>query len=73
VEKSKMDRSQKVVVLMLVLAIIFSVVSIVISYNFANFDLDFLKSRGVSGNVVDSSGGGIGLVVESPPQIGGEG
>jgi len=64
-----MDKSKRVIVVLLVLAILFSVASIYISVSVSNLNL---PRGGVSGNAVGNSGGGISLVVESSNSRGGE-
>lgn len=58
-----MDRNQKLIVLLLVLAIIFSFASVLISMNVAKIEL---PGRDFSGNAIRADeNGGIGLVVEA--------
>jgi len=63
-----MDNTQRVIVVLLVLAILFSGISIFVSYAALNIDVPR-----TSGGVVEESGGGISLSIERPPIQGGEG
>ena len=59
-----MEKSQKVILVVLILAIVFSVFSILICVNL--FDSDFPASS--TGNAVEDSGGGVQFLVETNSQ-----
>jgi hypothetical protein len=62
-----MNGGQKIMLALLILAILFSVASIII--NISNLDADFpLGKKGVSGNVVSPEGSTIGFFVEKAPE-----
>jgi hypothetical protein len=60
-----METSQKIIIALLVLAILFSIVSIYISATADNLDISNKVSGQVSG--VDRGKSGIGFYVEGPP------
>jgi hypothetical protein len=64
-----MDRTQRIIVLLLVLAIVFSGISIIVSFTALNVDI---PSRS-SGRVIGESSGGVSLTIEKPPILEGEG
>jgi uncharacterized membrane protein YqiK len=55
------DKTQRIITLLLIIAILFSVFSIVISYNAAKIEI---PNGSVSGKVIDESGGGVKFYVE---------
>ena len=64
-KKGEIDRSKKLIIALLILAILFSVVSLVISFGVSNFDIPEFR-RPASGQVIGGSGeGGLNFVVES--------
>ena len=58
-----MNKSQKLIVMLLVLAILFSGVSIIVSFTALNIDIPRLGTS----KIIAESGGGISLTVEKPP------
>ena len=64
-----MNSTQKIIVLLLILAIVFSAVSIFISFSALNLNID-LPRRGVAGQVSSSGASGISLFIEEPPERG---
>ncbi|MDP4039730.1 MAG: hypothetical protein Q8P57_04080 [Candidatus Pacearchaeota archaeon] len=67
-----MNTSQKTMIALLILAIVFSAFSIAISLGISNLDF-ILSPSDVTGNAVGNSGGGLALVVESVPDSTGVG
>jgi hypothetical protein len=68
-----MDVTQKLIVGLLILSILFSFVSIAISYSASQLNLPNQPKR-FAGNVVSGNGGGLNLYVEksaSSPGVGG--
>ena len=66
-----MDKKEKIIIIMLILAILFSTFSVIISLGVSKFDIPKF-GRPASGQVIGGSGdGGIGFIVESGS--GGEG
>lgn len=71
-----MDKNQKIVMVLLIVAIVFSVISIIISVGIANIDLSPLQKP--SYNYIyklhdkDTGSGTIGLIVEKPAAGGGK-
>ena len=66
-----MDKTQRVVMVLLILVILFSVISIFVSLNVLEF---VVPQEGVSEGVFSSGDfGGVDLVVESRPSSGGGG
>ena len=59
-----MDKTKRMIVALLILAIVFSAMSIFISL--AAFNLD-IPRKGVSGQITDSGASGISIYVEAPP------
>ncbi|MBI5804079.1 hypothetical protein HY450_02450 [Candidatus Pacearchaeota archaeon] len=66
-----MDTNQKVILAVLILAIVFSVVSMFISLSLSDLSSDFRHV--VSGKVSDNGGAGVSLVVEGASSAGGGG
>ncbi len=61
-----MDNTQRMILLLLVLAIMFSAISIYFSFSALNIEVPESNKNPTQGNVVRSSGG-VGLIVEEPP------
>jgi hypothetical protein len=62
-----MEKAQKVIVVLLVLAVLFSGVSIFVSYAVLNVDL---PDGSTTGQSISEEGGGISLSIEKPPIVG---
>jgi len=58
-----MDKAQSIIVALLIIAILFSVISVIINLNVSNIDLPKVKVVGRASSI-DAGNGGIGLVVE---------
>jgi uncharacterized membrane protein len=67
-----MDKTQRIIVILLVLAILFSAISVLVSYSALNFRSPQEES-GVSGQVTNTGSSGISLYVEEPPERGSDG
>ncbi len=57
-----MDRTQTIVVALLIIAILFSAVSVFVSINATNFKI---PQKQVTGQVVSGGSGGVGLAIET--------
>ncbi len=64
-----MDRTQTIVVALLIIAILFSAVSVFVSINATNFKI---PQKQVTGQVVSGGNGGVGLAIENSFSQGGE-
>ncbi len=65
-----MEKTQKIIVILLIVAIVFSVISTLLNLSLINFEFQPVNVR-VPGNLQGDSAGNIGLTIEQNPNTGG--
>ena len=67
-----MDKTQKIIVVFLIMSILLSTISVVVSLSALNIELPQFKVKNIRERIVESgSAGNVVLVVEKAPQRGG--
>jgi len=68
-----MEKTQKIIVVLLIVAIVFSVISTVLDLSLINFEFQPVNIRIPANNVEGNPNGQLGLTIEHNPNAGGLG